>query len=79
MKVPVRTLVQFQRINLHPGEDQRISFTLPPDVFSVINDDGKKTIFSGKYELFVGGGQPESGMIRWKAPGLGASVLIAGM
>jgi beta-glucosidase len=79
MKVPVRTLVQFQRVTLHPGEDRRISFTLPPDVFSVINDDGKKTIFSGKYELFVGGGQPESGMIRWKAPGLGASVLIAGM
>lgn len=79
MKVPVRTLVQFQRINLHPGEDQRISFTLPPDVFSVINDNGEKTIFSGKYEIFVGGGQPESGVTRWKAPGLGAPVLIAGM
>ena len=77
VKVPIRSLVEFQRISLEPGEEKQISFTLPPDVFAVFNDDGKKEILAGNYEIFVGGGQPQTKASKATTPGLQATVVVA--
>ncbi len=56
--VPLRSLKAFKRIHLQPGETKTISFTLPPDAFSIINEINQKIILKGKYEITAGGGQP---------------------
>jgi beta-glucosidase len=58
VKVPVRSLTQFQRVALEPGESKQISLTIAPDAFSIFNEKGEKTIPPGQFEIFVGGGQP---------------------
>jgi beta-glucosidase len=54
---PIRSLVEFKRVTLRPGETSQIAFTLSPSSFSK-NDDGKKKILPGRFEIAVGGGQP---------------------
>jgi len=56
--VPVRQLVGFDRIHLVPGEMQRVTFTVAPKQMSLFLDDGRRVVEPGKFELFVGGGQP---------------------
>lgn len=58
VKVPVRALVEFQRINLAPNESRRIEFRIRPDAFSFFNEKGEKVILPGQFEIAVGGGQP---------------------
>lgn len=59
-KAPIRSLAEFQRINLTPGESRALDFVLPPDVFSTISNTGEKIILPGQFEVTVGGGQPGS-------------------
>jgi beta-glucosidase len=54
---PIRSLVEFKRVTLAPGETSQIAFTLSPGSFSK-NDNGKKKILPGRFEIVVGGGQP---------------------
>ena len=56
--VPIRSLKGFARIHLLPGEKQRVQFTLPPDAFSIIDNDNNRKVLPGKFEISVGGGQP---------------------
>jgi beta-glucosidase len=57
--VPVRSLKGFKRIHLLPRETKTVEFTISPDAFSIINDSNEKIIVPGKFEISVGGGQPE--------------------
>jgi len=57
-KTPIRSLVEFVRVTLEPGESGLIQLWLSPDAFSSIDDEGKKVILPGKYQIVVGGGQP---------------------
>ncbi len=56
--VPVRSLKGFKRIHLLPGEEKTIFFSLPPDAFSVIDENFQKVVVPGRFNLFVGGHQP---------------------
>lgn len=56
--IPIRALKAFKRIYLKTGETKNIQLTLAPDAFSIINDDNKKVIMPGTFEISVGGGQP---------------------
>jgi beta-glucosidase len=56
--VPIRSLKAFRRIHLLPGESKILSFTLPADAFSIINNKNEKVVMPGKFEIAVGGGQP---------------------
>jgi beta-glucosidase len=55
---PTRSLVEFVRVTLGADESGLIQIKLSPDAFSSIDDEGKKVILPGKYQVVVGGGQP---------------------
>lgn len=57
--VPIRSLRAFRRVHLLPGETKNVKFYINPDAFSVINDKGEKVMFPGKFEVAVGGCQPQ--------------------
>ncbi len=61
LTAPVRTLKAFRRIHLLPGEMKTVTIELPADAFSLINEEGKKVNLPGRFEITVGGGQPQKG------------------
>lgn len=63
LKVPIRTLKGFQRINLKSGESKTISFELSPKDLSIIDNDGKSFQLAGEIEISVGGSQPDKASI----------------
>ena len=56
--VPIRSLKGFDRIYLLPGESKTVSFTIDPDAFSVIDENNKRVIRTGKFLITAGGQQP---------------------
>ncbi len=52
---PGKRLVRFAKIQLAPGESQRLTFTLEPEDLSFIGADLKPRIEPGDFELSVGG------------------------
>ncbi len=58
MTVPIRSLQGFSRIHLKTGEKKTISFTLTPEQFAVVNEEGKFMVEPGEVRVSVGGGQP---------------------
>jgi beta-glucosidase len=56
--VPLRALKGFRRIHVQPGETKTVTFMLPPNAFSVINESFKREVQPGDFELSVGGRQP---------------------
>lgn len=58
VRVPLRSLAEFQRIHLGRGESKQVQFTIASDAFSFINEKGEKVISPGQFEISVGGGQP---------------------
>jgi beta-glucosidase len=56
--VPIRSLAGIKRVFLKPGEKQTISFTLAPEQMSVIDNNGKRVIEPGEFQISVGGKQP---------------------
>jgi beta-glucosidase len=59
-KAPLLSLVEFKRVTLAPGEIKQFAFSLAPGSFSNIGKDGKSLIEAGRYEIAVGGGQPDA-------------------
>ena len=55
--VPIRSLAGFKRVFLKPGEKQSVSFTINAGQMSLIDDNGKRLIEPGEFELSIGGGQ----------------------
>src|SRR5688572_26128629 len=55
---PILSLAEFRRVTLAAGETKLITFTLAPDSFSKIGDDGTRKLLPGQYEIAIGGGQP---------------------
>ncbi|OIR14181.1 xylan 1,4-beta-xylosidase precursor [mine drainage metagenome] len=57
--IPIRALKAFKRIYIKAGETKKVNLTIKPDAFSIINDANKRVIVHGKFEVTVGGGQPD--------------------
>jgi beta-glucosidase len=55
---PLRSLAGFKRVHLKPGESRELEFFVTNDALTTINNEGKKQVASGKYDLFIGGLQP---------------------
>jgi beta-glucosidase len=55
---PIRSLQGFDRIYLKSGEKKTVKFTLKPEQFAVVDEEGKFIVVPGKVEVLVGGGQP---------------------
>ena len=56
--VPIRSLDGFKRIHLLPGEAKTVNLAIAPNAFSIIDNNNKRVIQPGKFEIAVGGGQP---------------------
>jgi beta-glucosidase len=56
--VAIRSLQGFQRIQLKAGEKQTVNFTLKPRQLSFVDNQDKRVIEPGLYEVAVGGTQP---------------------
>ena len=56
--VAIRSLQGFKRIHLESGEKAEVSFTLEPRQLSLIDDNDKRVVEPGEFEISVGGGQP---------------------
>jgi beta-glucosidase len=56
--VPIRALKGFQRIYLKPGEKKTAKFTLTPEQLSLIDNNFKRVVEPGLFEVAVGGKQP---------------------
>ncbi|MBQ4801573.1 glycoside hydrolase family 3 C-terminal domain-containing protein [Aquimarina sp. MMG015] len=55
---PKHSLIGFKRINLEVGETKKVSFTVTPKQYAVINSAGKEQKASGAIQIYVGGKQP---------------------
>jgi len=56
--VPIRQLRDFERIHLAPGETKTVTFMLTPRQLSLIDDEGRRMIEPGEFQVAVGGRQP---------------------
>jgi beta-glucosidase len=56
--VPIRALKGFQRIHLKPGEKKTVKFILTPEQLSLIDNNFKRVVEPGVFEVAVGGKQP---------------------
>jgi beta-glucosidase len=50
----VKELKGFQRVSLAPGQKAVVRFELPPEAFSLLDRDMKRTIEPGEFRLSVG-------------------------
>jgi beta-glucosidase len=57
-RAPLRSLKGFERLHLEPGEATTVTFLLPADVFSSMNDENERVTVPGEFLISVGGGQP---------------------
>jgi beta-glucosidase len=55
---PRHALIGFRRVHLAAKESRRIHFALDPRLLSGVDSAGQRTERAGRYQLFVGGGQP---------------------
>jgi beta-glucosidase len=58
--VPIRQLQGFKRLHLSPGETGMVTFALTPRQFSLIDDEGRRVVEPGGFQVAVGGRQPRS-------------------
>ncbi len=57
-KSPLKALKGFQRIYLKPGESKLVSFNLNKEAFSLPDANGNTAFKPGKFEITMGGHQP---------------------
>ena len=51
---PVKELKAFERIVIKPGETQRVTFTITPDILGYYDSNGKFVFDPGEFEIMVG-------------------------
>ncbi|MFZ2054038.1 MAG: glycoside hydrolase family 3 C-terminal domain-containing protein [Candidatus Aminicenantales bacterium] len=56
--VPICSLQGFERIFLKPGEKKAVCFRLNARQMSIIDEQGRRVVEPGIFEIAVGGGQP---------------------
>jgi beta-glucosidase len=56
---PIRSLAAFERVNFPAGQSREVTLEIDPRAISSVDDAGNRAVLAGKYELSVGGAQPE--------------------
>ena len=56
--VPLTALKGFKRVYLRPGEAQRLTFSLPPEDLSCVDENGIRKVLPGTVKIQVGGSSP---------------------
>jgi beta-glucosidase len=73
VQVPHHELRAFRRLHLAPGARARVDLTLTARALSLIDDSGRRLLEPGRFQIFVGGSQPDARSIAL----LGAAPLVA--
>ncbi|WP_203256369.1 glycoside hydrolase family 3 C-terminal domain-containing protein [Hyunsoonleella ulvae] len=55
---PIRSLVGFQRIHLDKDETKTVNFSITPQQYAIIKEDGSTSVEKGSLNISVGGKQP---------------------
>lgn len=59
IQVAKRKLQGFRRVPLEPNESRKITFTLKPEQFAFVNENGNWVVEPGRFTISIGGRQPE--------------------
>ena len=57
-RTPISALKGFHRIRLKPGQSKTVSFTITPEMMSLVNEDGDSVLEPGQFKVTVGGCSP---------------------
>lgn len=57
---PIFSLRGFQRIDLEPGEEKTVEFTLTPRQMAIFDEDGRCVVEPSEVTIYVGGSQPDA-------------------
>jgi beta-glucosidase len=57
-RVPQSRLCGFRRIALPPGQSERVTFRVSPEMMCIVDEDGNEFIEAGRFRLSVGGSSP---------------------
>jgi beta-glucosidase len=68
VRVPIRQLVGFSRLNLDPGESRRVEFVIRPRELALVADNGRSFLEAGMVHFAIGGSQPDDLSRRLGAP-----------
>jgi beta-glucosidase len=60
VRVPLFSLKGFKRIKLNAGEQQKVKFTITPDMLNIINEKGESILESGDFKISISGSLPGS-------------------
>lgn len=55
---PLRSLVGFKKLRLAPGASETVTIEVPTLQLETAQDDGKRVVLPGSYNVAVGGHQP---------------------
>ncbi len=55
---PLYSLKGFNRITLLPGQSEKVSFNITPDMMKLVNEDGKSVLDSGEIKISIAGSLP---------------------
>lgn len=58
--VPKWQLKGVKKIFVEPGEKKEVTFTITPKQMALIDNDGKSVLELGKFEVYIGGSQPDA-------------------
>jgi len=58
LPVPRQSLAAFNRVRLGAGSEQRVTLSVPPRAFALVDEEGNWVIEPGDFTVFIGGGQP---------------------
>lgn len=73
---PIRSLIGFKRVHIAKGTTQKVTFELSERDLSSVDENGKRALFAGKADLWIGGGQPDQRAGLVPAVGVATSVTI---
>nr|MBP7402792.1 glycoside hydrolase family 3 C-terminal domain-containing protein [Clostridia bacterium] len=60
VRVPNFQLCGFKRVTLEPGETKQVECPIDPASLQIVLEDGRRVGHAGRFELFVGGSQPDA-------------------
>ena len=66
--VPFYSLKGVKRVSLEPGESKDVTFTITPEAFALVNEQGESILESGEFTIYVGGSVPTEVATQLGAP-----------
>jgi len=59
INIPQWQLKGFQKVSLAPGQEKIVTFEVLPRDMALINEQGKRVLEPGSFEVYIGGSQPD--------------------